>query len=941
MNVKQNKEKFKYIIELATNYISMQNEHDAEKVEKVKERIDKFTSADELNELNKKLSQIRTVYDNLHGNEKLKWQLQEKDKLVEMNQLQQQINEIHNMIDLVNEFITYNSKKEEYQINKKSRLYKYHQYTSKTINRLKKKLDKEAIKVNKSNVPRKLRKSSLKDANKISQFVSSLTRALKVTPDETSTDILIVRAYRYLIFENIVKNGFVDEEGERWQYFTSSAGQIRNRKSLWIKKKVYDKVKNKLTCGLSIKSINEQGGMNINKWNAYTALCTTSSTVWEGFEIEKAIVVPDFITTIQDADVDYIDDKTYKIEPRQMPIEINHVDGAGMYLPDLDDYKSFQFRMPFFKGLMIPFSYDSFLETFNGNPNIKDIYGETHNVIEKGIKYIFTESQFKAHSYFKDWKEYQTNFVKYKCEASKCKEESDTFEDKTLNYQVIQSLNNMTTPQLTSLASRTVNEIKGVGNDLEVMKRLIGADKDNERKNPFQKAVEIYPNLINDVYSREVIKEKKRSLVKNARAGKLILDGTKRTYIAPDLFAFAEWLFLGIEVPNGLLDNGEVSCQLYQDGEKLDCLRSPHNFREHCVRVNKLDKFNDTDKDISKWFITNDLYTSTKDLISKQLMFDVDGDDSMIVNNPQFVAIAEEHMRGIKPLQYKLAKADKEEINNPNIYKALTAAYSKSQLIGELANDICKIWNSGKVDKEELDLIRILCFESNAAIDYAKTLWYPTRLPEMNEKLKGISRQKVPFFFKNAKDKKNNQVQPINKSVVNQLNEIIPNNNIVFEDVAGEFDYKLLMHNKSYELTEDDQEIIDLYIKENKDKTKLIKKQMKNQGNMKKKGIELQVYKDIRDKFLKLGTSSHVTDVLVKYLYEEQNDKHKQTLWFTFGWEIVRNLEWNINEIKRCRRCKCEIESKQAKQYCEECAAEKERERKREWKKNRKVAKIK
>ena len=72
----------------------------------------------------------------------------------------------------------------------------------------------------------------------------------------------------------------------------------------------------------------------------------------------------------------------------------------------------------------------------------------------------------------------------------------------------------------------------------------------------------MYPNLINDVYSREVIKEKKRSLVKGARAGKLILDGTKRTYIAPDLFAFAEWLFLGIEEPNGLLADGEVSCRL-------------------------------------------------------------------------------------------------------------------------------------------------------------------------------------------------------------------------------------------------------------------------------------------------------------------------------------------------------------------------------------------
>ena len=334
-----------------------------------------------------------------------------------------------------------------------------------------------------------------------------------------------------------------------------------------------------------------------------------------------------------------------------------------------------------------------------------------------------------------------------------------------------------------------------------------------------------------------------------------------------------------------------------EDNEKLDALRSPHNFREHCVKVNKIDKFKETDRDISNWFITNDIYTSTKDLISKQLMFDVDGDDSLIVNSPEFVSIAEEHMQEIRPLQYKLGKAEKEEINNPNIYKALTVAYSKSQAIGELANDICKIWNSGKVGKDNMDLIRILCFESNAYIDYAKTLWLPSRPPEIHEKLKEISKQKVPYFFKYAKGKKNNQIQPINKSVVNLLSKIIPNYRIVFEDVAGEFVYKMLMHNTNYQLTDDDQRIIDLYKKENKDKTKLIKEQMKNQGNMKKKGIELQVYKEMRKKFLKLGTADHVTDVLVKYLYEEQNDKHKQTLWFCFGWEITLPTLENVKDF--------------------------------------------
>ena len=150
------------------------------------------------------------------------------------------------MIYLCNELIIYNDKEEKYILNKKSRIYKYNQYASKTKSKLEKKLDKEAIKVNQAKELRKLRRSSLKDSNKISQFESSLTRALKIKEDGTSIEIIVVRAYRYLIFENIINNGFVDEHGERYQYFTSSAGNIRNKKSIWIKSKVYKKVKNKL-----------------------------------------------------------------------------------------------------------------------------------------------------------------------------------------------------------------------------------------------------------------------------------------------------------------------------------------------------------------------------------------------------------------------------------------------------------------------------------------------------------------------------------------------------------------------------------------------------------------------------------------------------------------------------------------------------------------------
>ena len=125
----------------------------------------------------------------------------------------------------------------------------------------------------------------------------------------------------------------------------------------------------------------------------------------------------------------------------------------------------------------------------------------------------------------------------------------------------------------------------------------------------------IYPELMSDPYNKQILKDVKKSLVKQSKAGKLMIDG-KYTFIAPDLYAFCQYLFLGEEKVTGLLENGEVSCNLYPDKKDLDCLRSPHLYREHAVRKNKNNEVT------KKWFDTKCIYTSCNDLISKLLQFD-------------------------------------------------------------------------------------------------------------------------------------------------------------------------------------------------------------------------------------------------------------------------------------------------------------------------------
>ncbi|MCA1027318.1 hypothetical protein LCM23_14550 [Cytobacillus kochii] len=862
----------------------------------------------------------------------------------EFNRKSRKIGEIKDKINCLDDMLIFNVKKSEYKINNKSRLHIRKKKVIKQIAEIKTKLTEESQKVDEKGLPRTLRPLAINDSNVISLFDSSLIRAIGANDNKICEDIFIIKAYGNNMLKSLIKNGFT-YNGVTYTYIFSSAGQIRNRKSVWINSEKYNSIESQLMCGLNKNIINQKGGININKFNAYSALCATASTPWPEFNIHKAIVVDDFETTFN-TKVDYIDSDTYEIyEDVEKPITINHVDGAGMILPSLST-KSFQFRLPHFKGLLVPFPFDKFIEEHkSANPKVKDIYGKEWDVIKEGIEIIFTKSQFKMWKFYTDWTDYKRNFIQHTCEAVICNREADVFEDKTISYQMLQTLNDMTTNELSQLSSKTIGNILSLGNNIEVIKEVLGAEDDKEDKYPFQQAINIYPNLIHDPYTKNTLKKKKASLVKSAKAGKLLIPGSKRTYIAPDLYAFCEWLFMDVKQPKGLLKNGEISCSLYDDNLKIDVLRSPHLYREHCVRVNKVNDY------LGQWFISKCVYTSIRDPISKQLMFDVDGDEGLLISDPLFVKVAERHMKDIRPLEYKLGKAKEEEINNNNIYESLIAAYKMN--IGEYSNLITKIFGNHDVNEETLKLVKFLCLENNACIDFAKTLWMPERPPEVDEIIRKYIKGKMPHFFKYANDFANDKVEGLIRknqdteaekiSVVNQLDNIIPSKRIVFdESIVPPFDYKILLSDKSFgaegdkgNKKEDNKKIIDLYIKLNVEKTKKVKDEVKNGSNKRK--VELKVYKDIRKELLDVTGEKpqHVTNVLVSYLYNQIKTEYKQTLWYCFGEEILKNIEMNVLGIKRCknRYCKEEIAKEKGKQYCAKCAKENERIRKMKYKK--------
>lgn len=758
---------------------------------------------------------------------------------------------------------------------------------------------------------RRLNELHIKDENIISVFESSLTRMLGLKKNDLTKDIIIVQVYYFDIIKDVIKNGFY-LNGEKYKYLTSSAGQIRTKKTVFIKQQLWDDHEKTLMCGLSIDKINEHGGINVNKFLAYLALSNSATDLWKDFDITKTIVVPDFETNVNGI-FDFINDSDYSITRKEDVVPITHTDGCGLISSDLSK-KNFMVRLPWVKGLLASFDFKRFINEVDGaNSIVKDIYGNEHDIIKEDIQIIFTESQFKMHKYYTDWNQYIEYFQKYNCTAGKCNEEEDKISTAKINYQMIQTLTDMTENEIKSISKLSVKKLDELATTVKSMLYAFGVTPFNQNKTWLQQALEIYPELLQDIYTKETIRQIKKSLVNDYKSAKLEVRG-KFTFLIPDLYAFCEHLFCGIDVPKGLLKDGEVFCNLYPRSEKLDCLRSPHLFKEHAVRKNVVDE------EKLKWFISDAVYTSTYDLISKILQFDNDGDKSLVISDKKLIEIAERNMKDVVPLYYNMRKADPIHLSNEEIYNGLQAAYTGGN-IGAISNDITKIWNSdvwhkGSEERKEeaLKVVKLLCMENNFTIDYAKTLYKPQRPKEINRMIRKYTKAKTPFFFQYAKGKTLEQVEKKNKSVVNQLDDIIKDKRLKFTVADfGKFNFNMLMHNSDINI---DSKVIEKY--EFLNKKYHFKVNMEDEYN---NNISY-IANEIREELSEFGyTDVDITDMLIKQLYYIKNSKCKESLWFCYGQYIVDNLKKNIgNKTSVCFKCGSRFEPYDINQkYCIMC----------------------
>jgi len=868
----------------------------------------------------------------------------------------------------------------------------------KSIKEVKEKLKNKIGKKNSDKLfTRVLSEDNLTPSKLINQFESSFTRALDVKTNELTKDVFIVEVFHREIMRQILKNGFL-YKGEKFIYAFSSAGQIREKRLVMVRESVYNKISPRLYAGLTDDEINEYEskwkdendeeitvkGMVQGKLIAYKALAASSSIPWEEykgfkgdkkFDINEVIVVPDVEFEIKDINQDHIDLK-FKITHDKVDSIMNpYMDGAGICLPTWND-KNVQVRYPFGKGLVVPFDIIGYAKKEYGidNPMITDAWGKVWDIKKEEIKVILTCSQFKMWKFFKNegeitgWDKFKKAFIENGCEFSVVADESldsKDFKDVKLNYQMLQTLYEMhdgskgTVNEIELITNNTKSTIDDVGlatrvwdKEITDKTKILGKSKDellkskkqavstilgfmginihNEYKKPLDKALLLHSDLLHDPHVKDIIKNKKTSYVDGAKAGKILLPKSKRVFVIPDITAFADEL-LGKKV-KGKLENKQVSCKLFNDGDELDCLRSPHLFVEHAIRTNVVE-------DNHPYFITNGIYTSVHDPISKILQFDNDGDELTIVSDKVFVECAKRHVKDLNPISYDLKVGKPVEGNPDNLFESLNKAFDAN--IGVISNSISKVFNKGKITADDLDAVRLLCARNNAEIDFAKTLWRAKPEDEKAKRLlslvdykevKVVKRGKakvvkepvkLPHFFRYAKDKvykskdklkegEKNQVEEWNNSTVNKISKQFDKANMTnLSFCKGDFDYTVLLNDKDIvvdkKLTKEYQTLIDT----NKYK---LKKQIKESDTYNQAAL----IGYIKHELLKLNSNEvEVADMLVKYLYEN-NHEYKSILWDAV---IVNNLEKNLIAKGAARKCKCgEVFKKQGKTIkCNKC----------------------
>lgn len=706
------------------------------------------------------------------------------------------------------------------------------------------------------------------------------------------------------ILRQIIDSG-LDIGEQHYIFFSSTTNQMKRGESILINEEFYNAHEQEITMGLTDDVVNKRGGCNTGKRLAYNGLLMSTSFIPDGYEIDidNCLVVPDFKTIVNEEVecIDHDDDGITGMGVRKDNVEIPQTDGAGMFLPGVLPATA-QIRCGHVKGCIFPFDFMKFLrlksvEGVKPSPIIRDIWGAEHNVIEENIKVLLTGSQVKMWSYYDSWDEFKQVFKKCgkKIAINKFADTKPKGYAKS-SYQFIQTLSSekLSDDKIEALCADTLEYLNVLKTDANKIAEILSEPYLSD-------AIRAYPNLIQDNYVQKKLENKFRSERKDACGNKLILKDSLYSYICPDLYAFCEWLFCGIENPKGIVPRNYVYNGFYNDKgyDKVDCLRSPHLYMEHGIR--NLVKGDELEL-CKEWFCGYDTVVSSHDLLCRVLQFDVDGDEILLTPNKTMIECVPNDKH---TLYYKSFDAVKSPVTKENIYKALVASMDNSN-IGDISNAMTKNYNNENIDET---FNKIMCCYNNLTIDFPKTQ-QNICLGKYDDKFKQLINEQPPYFFQYAKNKKRDNCKPLSDSNCDRICAYIrkstSNKRYTWKTdkpfkVGVLFDesIKVDITDEAYRRLE--QLMFDLKRREQSLTFRINNEieQLDKSDAMREKISKYDVFYTMCDKMIRCifdGDRKRATAYLTdfEYLQRENCDSGKNILWNCYGDIILENIKANV-----------------------------------------------
>lgn len=417
-------------------------------------------------------------------------------------------------------------------------------------------------------------------------------------------------------YDYIFHNG-VFINGKQYKRFSCSAGQARKSNVILLDTEILEDVRTILNNNRNI-----QKAFSPSKFNAYFGLYGSATKL---VSEPKFIVVKDFENSHK-VNVNYVTETSWseddKIEQKEIELKFNRTDGMGLISPRLSeqwakelglDYIPSQWcvRQSFIKGMLCTFPIHQFCEEINnGNYIVDTIYTDASgNPIKADLRnydVILSESQFKlwdSYSSIDDYiNAYHKNHLYWGVTQYTPKSPNNILK---LNYQFIQTLN-LDDSDVKELCSDFIKWIKGVSFDNYAYMLLFLTGVGMTRESAFEfmrssntywiKALMVCPDLINDRFIREKIKDLIRVKMKNACLGEIFINGNFQVLVS-DPYGFMQHV-CGMAV-TGLLQEGESYSNYWNELgiKEVDSMRSPLTYRSEHIKL-KLRK----DELTEKWY---------------------------------------------------------------------------------------------------------------------------------------------------------------------------------------------------------------------------------------------------------------------------------------------------------------------------------------------------